>query len=204
MDNEAGRFTLIFLGVPGRRGRRGRAHPQLGRERLWRRPQFRPSRLSGRRHLRDLPAADGQWRDDQPAAARRPHGLRPHARQHFDRAAAGGRRAGAGGALGVDAEHRRHGRLARPPLPRSRRRRACRSSRRRWPAQAGSSCASAAMRGGALGSLPCAMLTPDQVREQVADGARTVDRPLNLNFFCHAMPEQAGRQRLARAAAAIL
>ena len=28
--------------------------------------------------------------------------------------------------------------------------------------------AAAAIRGGALGSLPCAMLTPDQVREQVA------------------------------------
>lgn len=44
----------------------------------------------------------------------------------------------------------------------------------------------AAIRGGAVGSLPCAMLTPDQVRDQVAAvKAAAVDGPLNLNFFCH-------------------
>lgn len=47
----------------------------------------------------------------------------------------------------------------------------------------------AAIRGGALGSLPCAMLTPDQVREQVAAVRAQVDGPLNLNFFCHALGE---------------
>jgi len=46
-----------------------------------------------------------------------------------------------------------------------------------------------AIKGGAVGSLPCAMLTPDQVRAQVAEVRAQVDGPLNLNFFCHSMPE---------------
>lgn len=45
--------------------------------------------------------------------------------------------------------------------------------------------AAAAIRGGAVGSLPCAMLTPDQVREQVTQVRAQADGPLNLNFFCH-------------------
>jgi len=38
---------------------------------------------------------------------------------------------------------------------------------------------------GGLGSLPCAVLTPDQVRAGVAAFRSRSDRPLNLNFFCH-------------------
>jgi nitronate monooxygenase len=49
----------------------------------------------------------------------------------------------------------------------------------------------AAIQGGALGSLPCAMLNPEQVREQVADVRKRADGPLNLNFFCHKMPSEA-------------
>jgi len=49
----------------------------------------------------------------------------------------------------------------------------------------------AAMRGGALGSLPCAMLSPDQVRTQLAKVRSQIDGPFALNFFCHRMPEQA-------------
>ncbi len=49
----------------------------------------------------------------------------------------------------------------------------------------------AAMEGGAVGALPCAMLAPDDVREQAAAVRARVDGPLNLNFFCHAMPEGA-------------
>ena len=49
----------------------------------------------------------------------------------------------------------------------------------------------AAARGGALGSLPCGMITPDRAREQVADVRRQVDAPINLNFFCFEMPQQA-------------
>lgn len=49
--------------------------------------------------------------------------------------------------------------------------------------------AAAAIRGGAVGSLPCAMLTPDQVRAQVAEVRAQAEGPLNLNFFCHALGE---------------
>ena len=46
----------------------------------------------------------------------------------------------------------------------------------------------AAIKGGAVGSLPCAMLTPEEVRAQVAAVRAQADGPLNLNFFCHEMP----------------
>ncbi|NIJ21741.1 nitronate monooxygenase [Sphingomonas naasensis] len=46
----------------------------------------------------------------------------------------------------------------------------------------------AAIRGGALGSLPCALLSADQVRAQVAEVRAAVHGPLNLNFFCHSLP----------------
>ena len=49
----------------------------------------------------------------------------------------------------------------------------------------------AAMAGGAVGALPCAMLTPEAAREQVAEVRARAEGPLNLNFFCHAMPEGA-------------
>lgn len=45
--------------------------------------------------------------------------------------------------------------------------------------------AAAAIAGGALGSLPCAMLTPQQVVLQAAEVRAETDGPLNLNFFCH-------------------
>lgn len=43
----------------------------------------------------------------------------------------------------------------------------------------------AAAQGGALGSLPCAMLPVEKVREQVAIIRQRVSAPINLNFFCH-------------------
>jgi nitronate monooxygenase len=46
----------------------------------------------------------------------------------------------------------------------------------------------AASRGGALGSLPCAMITPDQARQQLAAVRSAGSGPINLNFFCHQMP----------------
>ena len=49
----------------------------------------------------------------------------------------------------------------------------------------------AAIEGGALGSLACGILSPDQVRAQAAEVRARVDGPLNLNFFCHALPETA-------------
>ncbi len=56
---------------------------------------------------------------------------------------------------------------------------------------------------GGLGSLPCAMLSPDQMRSQVGIIRQRTARPLNMNFFCHRSPgsqperEAAWRQRLA-------
>ena len=49
----------------------------------------------------------------------------------------------------------------------------------------------AAIEGGALGSLPCGMLSPDQVLRQAAEVRGRADGPFNLNFFCHRMPEGA-------------
>src|SRR6201991_3619954 len=43
----------------------------------------------------------------------------------------------------------------------------------------------AAAQGGALGSLPCAMLSLEKAREQVGIIRQRVSAPLNLNFFCH-------------------
>ena len=53
----------------------------------------------------------------------------------------------------------------------------------------------AAAQGGALASLPCAMLSADKAREQVGIFRQQVTAPINLNFFCH----QAGRRRSRRA-----
>lgn len=39
---------------------------------------------------------------------------------------------------------------------------------------------------GGLGSLPCAMLRPDEINGQVAAFRAAVTAPINLNFFCHA------------------
>lgn len=41
---------------------------------------------------------------------------------------------------------------------------------------------------GGLGSLPCAMLSLDAVREEVARIRAGTDKPFNLNFFCHTAP----------------
>lgn len=49
----------------------------------------------------------------------------------------------------------------------------------------GVSLAVAAIEAGALGSLPCAMLSPDTMLDQVAAVRQRVAGPVNLNFFCH-------------------
>ncbi|WP_273828300.1 nitronate monooxygenase, partial [Pseudomonas sp. SBT1-2] len=43
----------------------------------------------------------------------------------------------------------------------------------------------AAAQAGALGSLPCAMLSPEQIRQEVQSIRQATRAPLNLNFFCH-------------------
>lgn len=52
----------------------------------------------------------------------------------------------------------------------------------------GSALAIAVCNAGGLGSLPCAMLTYDQIRAEVAAIRAATSRPFNLNFFCHATP----------------
>ncbi|GAA0785089.1 NAD(P)H-dependent flavin oxidoreductase [Marinobacterium sediminicola] len=41
---------------------------------------------------------------------------------------------------------------------------------------------------GGLGSIPCAMLTPQDVRESVIHFRERTSHPVNLNFFCHRQP----------------
>ncbi|WFU28633.1 nitronate monooxygenase family protein [Bradyrhizobium sp. CB1717] len=61
----------------------------------------------------------------------------------------------------------------------------------------------AAAQGGALGSLPCAMLSAEKAREQVNIIRQHVSAPLNMNFFAHkprelsAEAEARWKQRLA-------
>src|SRR6185369_4524346 len=52
----------------------------------------------------------------------------------------------------------------------------------------------AAAQGGALGSLPCAMLSVAKAREQVNVIRQRVAAPINMNFFCHT-PAPADPQR---------
>ncbi len=49
--------------------------------------------------------------------------------------------------------------------------------------------AAAVAQAGALASLPCAMLNPDQAREQMAKFRARTQAKVNLNFFCHRPPE---------------
>ncbi len=62
--------------------------------------------------------------------------------------------------------------------------------------------AAAVANAGGLGSLPCAMLTPDLLRAQITAFRARSRGPLNLNFFVHAPPlpsnarEHAWRERL--------
>lgn len=42
---------------------------------------------------------------------------------------------------------------------------------------------------GGLGSLPCAMLSADGLRSELAAIRRQTTKPYNVNFFCHAPPE---------------
>jgi nitronate monooxygenase len=52
----------------------------------------------------------------------------------------------------------------------------------------GSAMAIAVAKAGGLASLPCAMLTHDQVRDEVAAFREHSGASLNLNFFCHQPP----------------
>jgi nitronate monooxygenase len=55
---------------------------------------------------------------------------------------------------------------------------------------------------GALGSLPCALLTVDAMRSELSAIRNRTNRPLNVNFFCHSQPG-ADAQREAKWRAAL-
>ncbi len=52
----------------------------------------------------------------------------------------------------------------------------------------GSAMVIAACNAGALGSMPAAMLSTEQLREELATIRQHSQRPLNVNFFCHQPP----------------
>jgi nitronate monooxygenase len=52
----------------------------------------------------------------------------------------------------------------------------------------GSALAMAVSEAGGLGSLPCAALSPDQVRAELGAIAQQTAKPYNINFFCHTPP----------------
>ena len=52
----------------------------------------------------------------------------------------------------------------------------------------GSALAVAVSNAGGLGSLPCAMLGPDAMREELGAINRQTAHPFNVNFFCHEPP----------------
>lgn len=62
---------------------------------------------------------------------------------------------------------------------------------------------------GGLASLPCALQSPGRVREEVEAFRRDTTSPINLNFFCHALPavdaarDRAWQRRLASYYAAL-
>ena len=65
----------------------------------------------------------------------------------------------------------------------------------------GSALAVAVSNAGGLGSLPCAMLGPDAIRNELAAIKAQTGQPFNVNFFCHAPPTpDAGREAVWRAA----
>jgi nitronate monooxygenase len=52
----------------------------------------------------------------------------------------------------------------------------------------GSALAVAVSTAGGLGSLPCAMLSPEMMRTELAAITGRTPKPFNVNFFCHAQP----------------
>lgn len=67
----------------------------------------------------------------------------------------------------------------------------------------GSALAIAVSSAGGLGSLPCAMLTPEGIRTELTAITAATSQPYNINFFCHQQPaEDAAREAAWRRALA--
>ncbi|MGH8187839.1 MAG: NAD(P)H-dependent flavin oxidoreductase [Steroidobacteraceae bacterium] len=65
----------------------------------------------------------------------------------------------------------------------------------------GSALAVAVSNAGGLGSLPCALLTIDAIRRELAAIRAHTARPFNVNFFCHAPPHHSVEREAAWRAA---
>jgi nitronate monooxygenase len=61
----------------------------------------------------------------------------------------------------------------------------------------GSALAVAVSSAGGLGSLPCAMLSPQAIGEEMAAVRAQTRRPVNVNFFCHPVPAPDARREAA-------
>jgi nitronate monooxygenase len=61
----------------------------------------------------------------------------------------------------------------------------------------GSALAIAVSNAGGLGSLPCAMLSLDATRNELAAIKARTDKPFNVNFFCHAPPAPSAEREAA-------
>ncbi|HNO87480.1 MAG TPA: nitronate monooxygenase, partial [Rhodocyclaceae bacterium] len=61
----------------------------------------------------------------------------------------------------------------------------------------GSALAMAVSQAGALGSLPCAMLTPDALHAELAALSASTARAYNVNFFAHTPPQPDGAREAA-------
>ena len=70
----------------------------------------------------------------------------------------------------------------------------------------GSALAIAVSEAGGLGSLPCAMLGTDAMRQELAAIRAGTRRPFNVNFFCHTppVPDAGARGGVARCPRAVL
>ncbi len=65
----------------------------------------------------------------------------------------------------------------------------------------GSALTVAVSNAGGLGSLPCAMLGPDAIRQELAAICATTTKPFNVNFFCHTQPDSSVEREAAWRAA---
>src|SRR3954471_18099102 len=65
----------------------------------------------------------------------------------------------------------------------------------------GGALAVAVSNAGGLGSLPCAMLSPDALRRELAVIRAQTAKPFNVNFFCHAPPTPSAEREAAWRAA---
>jgi nitronate monooxygenase len=61
----------------------------------------------------------------------------------------------------------------------------------------GHALAAAVCNAGGLGSLPCALLTPDGMRQELGALRAATDKPFNVNFFCHQPPHVSAEREAA-------